>query len=180
MTTIFDTSSYDYDTVRGQIAEEQGVDVDELEVSDQDIWGYAEVLQQDDYDLNIEADLIPFFNGRTVLFTGTVGRWDGRFTGGKVGTFRRLLSDALKDCEHITIVDRRGHLHVHGDHHDGSNEFEVLVLTEAGERAWADWCDGARFGKLSEQGMHARLMASRRFSRLPHFAKTVWGCRETA
>ena len=175
MTVIF---SNDYDAHVALVADARAFLEEETEpgtiVSDDDVWFEVnERLNADlDYTLN---ELFAYFGDKRVLFTGTVGRWNGRCPGGKVGEFQDLLYDLLRDCDEVTFYEERGRLYVKGVHHDGSNTMEVRSLTEAGENAWEDWDYGERFNDLSEQQMHERLLKSRRYTKAPQFTKNVWG-----
>lgn len=80
-------------------------------------------------------ELKSFFDGKTVMFTGAIGRWNGTHTGFDIGDFDDLFSKYTVDCDYFEIYDDDGALYIRCSHHDGTNLFQVLTLTNKGARA---------------------------------------------
>ena len=133
-------------------------------------WRY----QEDETDWEIVFDALKnFFDGKTVIFFGSVGLWHGVYDAGKVGDFERLFYAATKDCDYVKFYDENGHLYLHCSHHDGSCSFEIKILTKDGEdylERWEDsWSD-----KRTESEVHTQIV--KRYSVLPNFAHKEYGC----
>jgi len=149
----------------GWIDEEEKDDVSESQIQ---AWRYLE----DDFDWeNAEYELKNFFNGKDVIMVGTVGRWDGNYAGGKVGEFWELYHEAVRDCDYIKIYEKGGHFYIECSHYDGTNHFEVKILTENGKRYLNNW-EYNWSNKKTEREIHKQIM--KRYSKLPKFFKTVY------
>lgn len=57
------------------------------------------------WDEDVQNGLIDFLSDKTVIFQGTIGRWNGNFPGGEIGDFDTLLYEFIKDCDYIHIYD---------------------------------------------------------------------------
>lgn len=118
------------------------------------------------------SELKPFIENGTWLAIGSLGLWDGRHEG---GCYIRQWSDFMhlfKDCDYIRIYDDGGHLRCEGTHHDGTNCYEIVGITERGKEFMESW----RFMTRREE--HQAIMSCNFYHRLPHFAKKVYGCKE--
>lgn len=148
------------------------------EISEDTIWEEI-YLMLDDYWTDEQYNIEEYLSGKSLLVCGSVGLWDGRFAAGKIVSVDKLW-DCLNDCGYWEVYDEGGHLHIKGSHHDGTNCFEVKVLTEKGEELWDKWCydDCPRWNKLSEREVHRKLWENSKYSHVPHFAKNVYGCSE--
>ncbi len=150
----------------------------ETEIPDDKIWEEIYEMQEADWgdeQYNIEQHLA----GKLLLVCGSVGLWDGRFAAGKIVGVDKLW-DCLDDCGYWEVWDEGGHLYIKGSHHDGTNMFEVKVLTEKGAEMWEKWTyyDCPRWEKLTEREVHRKLWENSKYSHIPHFAKVVYGCSE--
>lgn len=119
-----------------------------------------------------------FFNGDNMyLIMGTIGTWRGPMKGGFVFSTLNQLRKAWKYCDYIKIYDVNGHLYIKCSHHDGTNYFEVKMLTEKGKK----YINDIHTGK-SNREIHTTIWNSNFFSKLPHYAYKVFGApkRETA
>lgn len=90
--TLFD--NYDVDTyldMAKESMEYNGID----DASEEEVWQCAGDLEQEDF-TNTLDELKSFFDGKTVMFTGAVGRWCGNHTGFDVGDFDDLFSEYTK------------------------------------------------------------------------------------
>ena len=121
------------------------------------------------------AELDNFFEGKTLLITGDCGLWYGTREAGTVGTVKDLRK-CWEDCGYIHIFDLNGHFHITCSHHDGTNHFEVKILTERGINRYNNWNSNWN-DKTTEQEVHGILYNNSCYSVIPHFAKKVYGCK---
>lgn len=138
-----------------------------------DEWRYE--LDEGDHDIAIEQ-LKEFFVGKTVGFFGEVGLWHGTYKAGKIGDFENLYYKAIGDCDYIKIYDENGHLYLTCSHHDGTNCFEIKVVTDKGKDYLENWeYDYYINDKRTEKYIHNQIY--KRYSKLPRFAEEVYGCK---
>lgn len=174
-TTIFDNLNDNrYELAKKNLIENGNADPSEDEIYEEVSW-----MEQNDWE-DIKQELDGFFDGKTVIARGRIGRWNGSYDGWSYGDFNKVRCDLLRDCDYMTFEDSRGHFGITGIHHDGRNYCEVRILTEAGIRAIEDWEYDYRFKDLSDSEMIDKLWNSRHYCRIAHFAKDVWGCKEVA
>ena len=109
-----------------------------------------------------------------LLLCGEVGTWRGKQSG---GCYIEEFNDLYKfwnHCDYIKVYDEGGHLYIRASHHDGDNFAELKALTSAGyEYAKEHYCD-------DDQEVHEKLWNSTYYTRLPHYAHKVWGCKKGA
>lgn len=134
-------------------------------------WRYEE--SENDWEIEKER-LTDFFNGKTVGFFGEVGLWHGTYKAGKIGEFWRLFNNAISDCDYIKLYDENGHMYLTCSHHDGTNHFEIKVLTGKGIEYIDRWEDNWN-DKRSEQHCHNQIYE--KYSKIPEFAHHVYGCK---
>lgn len=184
--TIFDNYNHDYieeareTLIDGAAWDNMNFDFDEESEdfdseyvpNDNEVYSLASDLEQEDFDRSME-ELKSFFGDSDVIFSGSLGRWDGYRSGFEVGTFETLFYDFVKDCDYITVTDENGHLYIRCSHHDGSNFCEVKKLTEAGKEYFERWKYSWN-DKRTNADIHKQL--KERYSRIPHFAKIVYHC----
>lgn len=108
------------------------------------------------------------------LLVGNCGLWDGRFEGGNyVNNFDDLYS-FWEGCRDIKVWDEKGHLYIKATHHDGTNYAELKELT----------CKGSNYALNHswdcDRDVHKVLWNSNFYTRLPHYANKVWGCKKYA
>lgn len=180
--TLYIYSNYDlgdmYDDARQYLIDEWGVnEEDEADImpTDDEIW--KEIYAQDEMNWDDTFyELKNFFKDKKVIFFGSLGLWTGRHDAGKIGDFESLFYEAVRDCDYIEFSDRDGHLELKCSHHDGTNYFEIRVLTDKGYNYAENWAYG--YNKkydYSEQEMHNRITHCSQLSRLPYYCKNVWG-----
>lgn len=143
------------------------------EVTDNTLWDWR--YHEDEIDWDAEKEnLTSFFENKTVGFFGEVGLWHGTYKAGRIGEFWDLFNKAIKDCDYINIYDENGRMYLTCSHHDGTNHFEIKVITDEGkeylERWEDDWDD-----KRTEQYVHNQIY--KRYSKIPEFAHKVYGCK---
>jgi len=167
-----------YDYAREFIFEERGEengwatadDVPEREVYDE-VATYEE-FEWDDFKREFGRFIENSRNG--FLLCGTVGTWRGRFEGGSYVNSFSDLAEFWKDCDYIKVYDEKGHLHIEASHHDGTNYAELKELTDKGSA----YKDNHYYD--SDREVHGVIFNNNFFSRLPHYAHKVWGCKKAA
>jgi len=165
-----------YDSLNDYVAAKQQIPVESVTQQDIDtvLYETKQYLSEDSSSV-CQVELLNFFGTRNkVLFVGSIGRWNGNFDGGDIGEFEDLYYKALKDCDYVKVSDNNGHLYITGTHHDGTNSFEVKVLTDKGEEYYDNWNYGysSRLDNLSEQEILKNIYE--RYSRLPNYYKTMY------
>ena len=171
--TVFDNySNYSIDNEdlvaqATEICEENGI-----EASTSNIRDLIDDLERQDFE-NARHELATYFDDKLVMMTGTVGTWRGNCAGGLIGVFSDLFNKAIEDCAYINVYDERGHLYIECSHHDGTNHFEIHILSNAGNEYVER--NGLDYVKCNEE-VHEKFLRSRTYIRLPHFAKNVYGC----
>ena len=131
-------------------------------------WGQSELdmwWEDEVYRLN------EFFKDQTLLLFGSIGRWNGVVKGfSTYSSFNELLSDVGKDCSYFKFYDKNGHFYITCSHHDGRNHYEIKILTEDGKKYFENWEYSNRVYDVEKQLIN-------RYSRLPHYAHKVFGCK---
>ena len=138
--------------------------------SDEQVW--EEVYQQDTFAFeDFSNEMREFISWGTFILQGTCGTWRGNFKGGFVcGSFNEL-SKAWRGCETIEVYDENGHLYIDCSHHDGSDSYEVRMLTEKGI-AFMERNEGL----MSDEDLHDKLMRSP-YSVLPNYVWKMYGAK---
>ena len=147
----------------------------EEEITDEMLWNRRYEYDEVDWDC-ARSELTDFFeDGSTWIAVGTCGLWTGNHAAGTV--FRKFneLLDGLKDCDYFEFYDENGHLYMKGDHHDGTNAFEIKRVTDAGVKYYDNW-ESSWDDDRSEQEVHKQIFE--RYSTLPRFAENVYGCKK--
>ena len=116
-----------------------------------------------------------FFDGKTLLVCGTCGTWRGNLAAGKVIAYDELWK-CWKDCDYISIYDEGGHFYIKASHHDGTNHFEVKLLTEKGAEYYDRW-ENSYTDRRSEREIHEALWNNAHYTHIPHYAREVYGCK---
>lgn len=149
------------------------------EIPESEIWEEVADMEQIWFDDEREM-MAEFFSGKKLLVCGSVGRWNGNFAAGKVIDYDDLWK-CWSECDYISIYDEGGHFYIKASHHDGTNHYEVKVLTEKGAELFEDWDYGynSRWDQLglSEREVHERLWKNAKYSHIPHYARDVFGCK---
>lgn len=146
-------------------------------IEDEDI---TDRMIEDERYLYIECDwddakreLEKFFDGKTLLLFGSVGRWNGVVTGFETyNDFMNMFYAATEDCDYWKFYDENGHLYLHCSHHDGSCSYEIKILSDDGYdylKRWEyNWNDKRKSSQIGKQLVE-------KYSRLPHFCHNVYG-----
>lgn len=101
------------------------------EIIDEDLWRWRDEEMELDWE-NEKEMLTGYFDDKEVIFIGAVGLWHGTYEAKEKGDFWQLFDKAMKDCDYFRIYDTNGHLHLTCSHHDGTNHFEIKVVTKKG------------------------------------------------
>lgn len=171
--TIFDNYDIDkYLDIARESMEYDGIAPDDI--NDDILWQYEGDLEREDFN-NTLNELESFFDGKTVMFSGAIGRWCGTHAGFDVGDFMELFRAYTVDCEYFEIYDDGGSLYIRCSHHDGTNLFQVLTLTNKGAHIFDDWQDyTGKYANCSDKEIH-KILLNRKLSHVPHIAKKVYG-----
>lgn len=166
--------------IREWLMESRGEDNPDWEtlddIPDEEVWEEMDFNSEIDWE-DTQRELRNFFEGKTIIVVGKVGRWNGTFDAGKVISYNELYK-CWNNCDYVEIYDEDGHMHISSSHHDGTNHFEVKVLTEKGVEVFDNWeYDCGKLKHLSEQEIHEKLFGNSRYSHIPHFAREVYGCK---
>lgn len=147
---------------------------DEEEFSDSEIEEVAYDLVSQDFDI-IVSELEKFFGNNEIICFGSIGRWNGVYSGGKIfNDFKDALYSMIEDCWYYKIYDENGHLFVHCSHHDGSCTFEIKVINDKGKDYYKNWNEWVRpSDRRTEREVHSQII--KRYSTIPNFAHKVYG-----
>ena len=162
-----------------EMREGRGENWDSIDdIPEREIWEEVNFLEQINWE-DAEAEMRDFFEGKTLLIRGTFGSWRGDLPSGKVIAYSELWK-AWADCDYVEIYDEGGHFFIRASHHDGTNSYEVKILTEKGAEMWGNWENyygNSRWDGLSEREVHDRLWKNAQYTHIPHFAREVYGCK---
>lgn len=103
-------------------------------------WCHGQVEQ--DIDCDRENMRHSEYANRDYMITGTLGLWNGHPTVGPM--YIHGLNEAIEKCVSgrdiwdydVFINDDKDFITVHAKHHDGTNVFEIHLLTREGAEAW--------------------------------------------
>lgn len=170
--TIFNNHNLwdDYKDYAVKTLKENGI---ENPTEDQ-IWN--EIVFQNDQDWEDKKnELERFFDGKTSIIMGENERWDGKRKAGTIFTeFMEMYHQAMRNCYYVHIYDINGHLYFECSHHDGTNLYEIKILTDKGIQYLENWEYGSSSDKRNEEYVHEHIF--KRYSKIPHFAHNVYGC----
>lgn len=136
--TLYDNlNDYDFDNMKQAYIECNQIPEDEVDdIMDEDVWDFISEEQDRDWDdllANIE------FSGNNVpcVVTGSLGLWTGRHTIGATpcDNLVTAIRKCAGSCDYVTVKQENGHLTVSSAHHDGTNCFEIHLLSKRGNEA---------------------------------------------
>ena len=142
----------------------------EEDITENDLieWRY----EQDQFMWDATKEELSFFFGKEeVIFFGSVGRWDGNYSGAEIGEFWKVFYDLTKDCDFFNIYDDNGRFIIECSHHDGNNSFQVKTLKPGAQEFYDRWNYGT--DDRPESKVYEQII--KRYSVNPHFAKKVYG-----
>ena len=162
---------YTYEDVKKQLIE-QRKEFDTVFVypTEEDVYDFMSELENEDL-RTFEDELNEFLSDKTMIMTGTIGRWNGSYSGGKIINCYDDILSFFEDCGYAKIYDCNGHLYCKASHHDGTNYAELKVLTDRG----LEYYNNHEYD-YEESRLYENLM--KYYSKLPNFANLVWGCKK--
>lgn len=180
MKNIIFSNYYDSEkekAIREFLLEDRGEDngwetIDDIPNSE--VWEEMSFNEQIEWE-DVKSELENFFDDEEILVIGSVGRWDGTYSAGKVISYDQLWK-CWDGCDSMEIYDEDGHMYINASHHDGNNHFEVKLLTEEGIKYYSRWNENWNDSR-SEREIHKRLAESSCYTHIPHFAREVYGCK---
>ena len=96
-----------------------------------------------------------------VCLAGTVGRWNGRFTGGKHLPFDSNPLDCLGNIYDVTVsIDEQRVIDIRCTHHDGTHVMNIYIISDSLYERWD------RNGRFDTPEFYAWLIENRRPVRL--------------
>lgn len=172
--TIYDDyNTKDYEEWAKEEILENGYAESEEDINEEELYDRVwEMIIQDWDEMVLELDNI--FTGNVLVF-GTVGRWDGTSYGFEVcEDIEEAVSFMLTDHYNVKVYDDDGHLHFVNMHHDGRNEYEVIMLTDEGWEHFEKW----NYGEINRSVGEILTELVNEYSILPNYCKKVWGVEE--
>ena len=160
---------YDFEEEKAMLEECNG-----REFSDEAVLEHIGDMEREDYD-NAMHELKKVFGNRKVIAAGSAGTLRGNFEAAKIfDNVEMALRSTTKDCDYIKIESLNGHVKVTASHHDGTNCFDLKVLTERGEILYDNWDFNYRtkFGNLTEYQILDKIWNDKHYSKLA--GKIVW------
>lgn len=146
----------------------------EREFSNKAVWEHIYDMEREDYE-NAMHELKKVFGSRKVIAAGSAGTWRGSFEAAKIfDNVEAALRSITKDCDYIKIESLNGHVKVTASHHDGTNCFDLKVLTERGEILYGNWDFNyhTKFGNLTEYQILDKIWNDKHYSKLA--GKIAW------
>lgn len=170
----WDTDDYREMAVENILINREDEYTDESEIPDDVL--YNEIYECMNYTWDDEWSMVKdFFEGKTILVCGQVGTWRGNMDAGKVISIDELYK-CWNNCDYLEIYDEGGHFYIRAAHHDGTNYYEVKLLTEKGVEYYDNW-ENSYTDRRSEQEIHEVLFGNSHYTHIPHFAREVYGCK---
>lgn len=167
--------NYDMDTYEDE-AIEAVTDGEAEPLDEEGVWRVARWLADREWYIERDRLVNHLSNAIRLIAIGNVGRWDGNRDAANIfSTPEKTLASILKDCDFWKVWDENGHLFVESSHHDGTNIFEIKMLTEQGWEYYQRWNYGN--DNRSEYAVMKRIATCSKYSHLPRFAETKYGCK---
>lgn len=127
---------------------------------------FEELCVEDDINWDdFKSEYKEYFNTNNFVVRANLGRWNGRFSSGKImtGGWNDFLR-VIRDYDNLEIVDNNGHLEIVGHHHDGTDYLEIRELTEKGD----EYANGYHYDTSYSED--AQAVWNNFHSRLPRLA----------
>lgn len=140
-----DSTKYNEDEIRQEMAETWGSNPEDF--TEKEVQNFIET------DIHFVWEDLWFFldPNQKVLCLADLGLWDGRQAGGKVGTLKTIVIDAMEDFNTLSFNEEENTLQLEAIHHDGTNDFTFYGLTDEG------WEYAAEHGR--NKACHDELLA---------------------
>ena len=94
-------------------------DEEDAEDYDYDLW-------LEDFNLNVLPDIKNQCRNDILIMAGTVGRWNGNFSGGTVIDVDDLLG--IEDVDSVRLINDNGNIVWEGSHHDGTHSMGLYTV----------------------------------------------------
>ena len=159
---LFDNyDGYDFEEIKSDLSEMYP----DKEITDVMVWDNINLLE-DIYYKDMEMELENIFGNNKIIALGTCGTWRGNHSAAKIfNDFQHALRTCTKDCDYIKVEYDKRHIYVTATHHDGTNSFELKILTEKGEMYYDNWCYG-NDNKKTEYDILNTIFNSSKYSKL--------------
>lgn len=110
----------------------------------QDYWDYVVEIKSMEYNDFISNMKNSTQVNKPCLLTGSCGLWNGKheIIPHKFSDALSAIKKAYGSCDDLIVKQEDGIIKVKALHHDGSNRFEIVPLTEYGEKMLKDDYDG--------------------------------------
>lgn len=131
---------------------------------------FQDSVSYDDFKREFSGFINQSANG--FLLCGTIGRWTGPCSGGCYINCFDDLYNFWGGCDYIKVYDKKGHLYIEASHHDGTNYAELKEITDKG----GIYKNSHYYD--SDREVHDTLFNNNFYTRLPHYAHRVWGCKK--
>ena len=129
--------------------------------TDQELREYTQHIMEDDWDCLVNKVMLR--TNRKYIAYGVIGRWDGSHRGWTVLENDDDFYKLIEDCGFVEIQEEDdGLLRIKCSHHDGTNFYELKVLTDEGWQYYDDHCLEADWKELGNT-----LITDERYSRNP-------------
>lgn len=109
---------------------------------------------------------------RNFIITGTLGLWDGKHDIKPV--FKHGLCEAIDKCisgsdtwdYDVFLNDDEDYITVHAKHHDGTNVFEIHMLTREGAEAWEKAYEEYEYGDADYPELKEEWLEKIKFNKI--------------
>ena len=110
----------------------------------QDYWDYVTEVRSMEYNDFISNMENSTQSNKPCLLTGSCGLWNGKheIIPHKFSDALSAIKKAYGSCDDLIVKQEDGIIKVKALHHDGSNRFEIVPLTEYGKESLKDDYDG--------------------------------------
>lgn len=118
------------------------------EENSEDYWeavNFYQELEWNDFQMNMKYSK---FNDLPVVVSGTLGLWNGSpaIFPKRFDSVLSAIKSAVSGADDVDAEVVDGVIYVNGHHHDGTNRFEIHLLSAKGIKASEKWNDGVYYG----------------------------------
>lgn len=109
----------------------------------------GEVILYDNYSQNNASEDLSFiefirqseYNFKSCIIIGYIQKWDGKHTIEPVETegLIEAIYRCTDKCDYVKIKFEEDHLELECSHHDGTNIFQIYLLSEEGYNAYEEY-----------------------------------------
>ena len=138
------------------------------DVPDDMIWKEISSHNDDEFHY-LKYSLSRVIDGNYCLIKGTCGRWTGKQECGRFIQSVDELISGLQHLDNIRFYEVNGHFYIEGSHHDGSDYYELKLLTKKG----VEYADKNYFAH--DRQLHTTIFKNNFYSTLPRFYSKLYG-----